>query len=66
MQASEVRTLKNGEVLVFIQNNKPFKQKLTPYFKLAKFKRATKIKFRPNRTSHIVDYVEYINLQGVI
>jgi type IV secretory pathway TraG/TraD family ATPase VirD4 len=66
MQASEVRTLKNGEVLVFIQNNKPFKQKLTPYFKLSKFKRATKIKFRPNHTSHIVDYVEYINLQGVI
>ena len=66
MQASEVRTIKNGEVLVFIQNNKPFKQTITPYFKLAKFKRATKIKFRPHHTSHIVDYVEYINLQGVI
>ena len=65
MQASEVRTLKNGEVLVFIQNNKPFKQKLTPYFKLAKFKRATKMKFHPNKATHIVDYVKYIDLRSI-
>ncbi|MEN4052716.1 type IV secretory system conjugative DNA transfer family protein [Sulfurimonas sp. NWX79] len=65
MQASEVRTLKNGEVLVFIQNNKPFKQKLTPYFKLSKFKRATKIKFHPSMVAHIVDYVKYIDLRSI-
>lgn len=66
MQASEVRTLKNGEVLVFLQNNKPFIQKIYPYFKLSKFKRISNIKLRPQNTKHIVDYVQYINLQGVI
>ena len=66
MQASDVRTLKRGEVLVFLQSSKPFIQKIIPYFKHSKFKHATKTKFRPQNTENIVDYVEYINLQGVI
>lgn len=66
MQASDVRTLKRGEVLVFLQSAKPYIQKITPYFKHPKFKRATKAKFRPHQTKHVVDYVKYINLQGVI
>lgn len=66
MQASDIRTLKRGEVLVFLQSAKPFIQKITPYFKHSKFKRQTKAKLRPQNTKHIVDYVKYINLQGVI
>ena len=66
MQASDVRTLKRGEVLVFLQSSKPFIQKITPYFKHSKFKRVTKTKMHSKNTKHIVDYVKYINLQGVI
>jgi len=66
MQASDIRTLKRGEVLVFLQSAKPFIQKIYPYFKLSKFKRITKTKLRPQQIKHIVDYVKYINLQGVI
>jgi type IV secretion system protein VirD4 len=65
MDSSEIRRLKDDEVLVFISNYRPVKLKVKAYYKNHKYKRASSIKtFKiPHRV--IVDYIDYINLGGI-
>jgi len=66
MQASAIRTLSTDEALIFIQANKPFIQKLYPYYKLSNFKRATSIKPYKIKNRSVINRVNYINPVGVL
>jgi type IV secretory pathway TraG/TraD family ATPase VirD4 len=66
MQPSDIRALPSNKALVFIQNHKPFIQKLQPYYEQYKFKRLTQIKpyFQPY--IQVVDQVEYLDIKGAL
>jgi len=65
MDSSEIRRLKNDEVLVFISNNRPIKLKVYPYWETYKFKRASSLKPYVIKNRVIVNYVDYIDLGGI-
>ena len=65
LQSSEIRTLKSDQVLVFIQNNKPFIQKVQPYYTQPKFNKLTKIPPYHATKKQLVDYVDYLPMRSL-
>ena len=65
LDSSEIRRLKDDEVLVFISNNRPIKLKVTPYWKIYKYKNASKLKPYEIQNRVIVNDIDYINLGGI-
>lgn len=66
MQPSSIRTLPSEEVLVFILGNKPFIQKLYPYYELSKFKYITRKSPYKIKQRSVVESVKYIDMQGAL
>ena len=65
IDSSEIRRLKDDEVLVFISNNRPLKINVLPYWKTYRYKKASKLQPYISKQRLVVNNINYINLGAI-